>query len=330
MNNQFFEENSIFLNNIKEILKSKDIILYENFLNAQVYLSDNKIKIFENIFESQKLIECNENLLDEENYFIKANSLIYHYETENSNENYNGAKNIKKAKKKQDKSKIFWIEKIDKKKKNMGRRKKEKKYKTKASHNKFNKDNIVRKIKIHFLNAGIKYINKKYNEFQKLRLKRTKQKFLQKLEKKYTDYLTKKEEKIFLSKKLNEILSDTVSKRCKNHNKDYNNKKLNEILSDTVSKRCKNHNKDYNKKNIKKLINNGEPKNLIEFLDKTIEDVYKIYISKEKDKIPEFNLENDLTLIEEDINEKGENYKIKYKEYALDLISILNEPGKIK
>ena len=302
MNKQFFEENSFCSNNIKEILKSKDIILYENFLNAQVYLSENKIKIFENIFESQKLIECNENLFDEENYFIKANSLIYHYETQNSNENYNGEKNIKK----QDKSKIFWVEKIDKKKKNMGRRKREKKYKTKASHNKFNKDNIVRKIKIHFLNAGIKYINKKYNEFQKLKLKRTNQKFLQKLEQKYTDYLTKKEEKIFLSKKLNEILSDTVSKRCKNHNK------------------------DYNKKNIKKLINNGEPKNLIEFLDKTIEDVYRIYISKEKDKIPEFNLENDLTLIEEDINEKGENYKIKYKEYALDLISILNEPGKIK
>ena len=232
--------------------------------------------------------------------------MINHYETKNTKKNYNEAKNIKKKKKKQNKSKIFWIEKIDKKKKNMGRRKKEKKYKTKASHNKFNKDNIVRKIKIHFLNAGIKYINKKYNEFEKLKLKRTNQKFLQKLEQKYTDYLTKKEEKIFLSKKLNEILSDTVSKRCKNHNK------------------------DYNKKNIKKLINNGEPKNLIEFLDKTIEDVYRIYISKEKDKIPEFNLENDLTLIEEDINEKGENYKIKYKEYALDLISILNEPGKIK
>ena len=307
MNKQFFEENSNCSSNIKEFLKSKDIIFYENFLNAQVYLSENKIKIFENIFESQKLIECNENLfVDEENYFIKANSLIYHYEMENSNESGVEEKNIKKEKKKQDKAKIFWIEKIDKKKKNMGRRKKEKKYKTKASHNKFNKDNIVRKIKIHFLNAGIKYINKKYNEFQKLKLKRTKQKFLQKLEQKYTDYLTKKEEKIFLSKKLNEILSDTVSKRCKNHNK------------------------DYNKKNIKKLINNGEPKNLIEFLDKTIEDVYRIYISDEKDKIPEFNLENDLTLIEEDINEKGENYKIKYKEYALDLITILNEPEKIK
>jgi hypothetical protein len=88
--------------------------------------------------------------------------------------------------------------------------------------------------------------------------------------------------------------------------------------------------KDYNKKNLKKLMSKGEPKNLIEFLDKTIEDVYKIYISEEKDKIPEFNLKNDLSSIKEDMNEKGENYKIKYKEYALDLISILNEPGKIK
>ena len=303
MSNQSFDENTMDLNNIKEILKSKDIILYKNILNTKVYFSDNKIKIFENIFESQKLFECNENLFDEENYFIKADSLIYHNDANNYKENIE-EKNIKKVKKKQSKGKIFLIEKIDRKKKNLGRRKKEKKYRTRASHNKYNKDNIVRKIKIHFLNAGIKYINKKYNEFHCL--KRTKQKFLQKLKQKYTDYLTKKEEKIFLSKKLNEILSDTVSKRCKNHNK------------------------DYNRKNIKKLINNGEPKNLIEFLDKTIEDVYRIYISEEKDKIPEFNLENDLMSIEEDINEKGENYKIKYKEYALDLISILNEPGKIK
>ena len=198
------------------------------------------------------------------------------------------------------------IEKIDKKKKNMGRRKKKKIYRTKSIHNKFNKDNIVRKIKIHFLNAGIEYINKKYKEFKSLKLKPTKQKFLQKLEQKYTDYSTKKEEKIFLSKKLSEVLSDSVSKRCKNHNI------------------------DYNERNIKKLLNKGEPKNLIEFLGKTIEDVYKLYISEGKDKIPEFNLENDLIKIEEDKNKKGVNYKMKYKENALDLISILNEPGKLK
>ena len=304
MINQLLEENYLYSSNIKEILRNKDIILKNEIIKAEISLEDIIIPIFENIFESKKLIDNNENLvIKDDNYFIKANSYI---NRNNSIEKISEENNIKKGKKKKAKEKIFLIEKTDKKKKNMGRRKKEKKYRTKACHDKFNTDNIVRKIKIHFLNAGIKYINKKYSEFQKLKLKPTKQKFLQKLQQKYTDYRTKKEEKIFLSKKLNEILSDTVSNRCKNHNK------------------------DYNKKNLKKLINNGEPKNLIEFLDKTIEDVYKIYISEENDKIPEFNLENDLSSIEEELNEKGENYKIKYKEYALDLISILNEPGKLK
>ena len=304
MQNQSFKKDLILSINLNEILRSKDIVLENNFLKDEIYSEETKIHIFERIFESEKLIENNENL--EEFYFIKKNSNNNKSNRINTNEKDIGKVDIKKVKKKQVKEKIFLIEKIDRKKKNMGRRKKEKKYRTKACHDKFNKDNIVRKIKIHFLNAGIKYINKKYSEFQKLKLKPTKQKFLQKLQQKYTDYRTKKEEKIFLSKKLNEILSDTVSNRCKNHNK------------------------DYNKKNLKKLINNGEPKNLIEFLDKTIEDVYKIYISEENDKIPEFNLENDLSSIEEELNEKGENYKIKYKEYALDLISILNEPGKLK
>ena len=307
MKNHLFEENYFHSSNFKDILRNKDIIFKNDIFNDEIILEETKIQNFENIFETENLIENNGNLvLNEENYFIKTNSSNNKWNKINTKEKDIGENNLKKARKKHANEKIFLIEKIDKKKKHMGRRKKEKKYRTKACHDKFNKDNIVRKIKIHFLNAGIKYINKKYIEFQKLKLKPTKQKFLQKLQQKYTDYLTKKEEKIFLSKKLNEILSDTVSKRCKNHNQ------------------------DYNKKNLKKLINNGEPKNLIEFLDKTIEDVYKIYISEEKDKIPEFNLKNDLSSIEEDMNEKGENYKIKYKEYALDLISILNEPGKIK
>jgi len=307
MKNHLFEENYFHSSNFKDILRNKDIIFKNDIFNDEIILEETKIQNFENIFETENLIENNGNLvLNEENYFIKTNSSNNKWNKINTKEKDIGENNLKKSRKKHANEKIFLIEKIDKKKKHMGRRKKEKKYRTKACHDKFNKDNIVRKIKIHFLNAGIKYINKKYNEFQKLKLKPTKQKFLQKLQQKYTDYLTKKEEKIFLSKKLNEILSDTVSKRCKNHNQ------------------------DYNKKNLKKLINNGEPKNLIEFLDKTIEDVYKIYISEEKDKISEFNLENDLTSIKEDMNEKGENYKIKYKEYALDLISILNEPGKLK
>ena len=198
MQNQSFKKDLIFSINLNEILRSKDIVLENNFLKDEIYSEETKIHIFEKIFESEKLIENNENL--EEFYFIKTNSNNNKSNRINTNEKDIGKVDIKKAKKKQVKEKIFLIEKTDIKKKNMGRRKKEKKYRTKACHDKFNKDNIVRKIKIHFLNAGIKYINKKYSEFQKLKLKPTKQKFLQKLKQKYTDYLTKKEKKIFLSK----------------------------------------------------------------------------------------------------------------------------------
>ena len=117
MKNQFFKENIFCINKIKDILKSKDINLDKITLENEFILPDYKIKIFENIFESKKLIECNENLfVDEENYFIKANSLIYHYETQNSYEKYIEEKYIKKDKKKEAKEKIFLIEKIDKKK----------------------------------------------------------------------------------------------------------------------------------------------------------------------------------------------------------------------
>ena len=96
MKNQFFEQNLFCTNKVKEILKSKDINFEKITLENEFILPDYKIKIFENIFESKKLIECNENLfVDEENYFIKANSLIYHYEMENSNESGVEEKNIK-------------------------------------------------------------------------------------------------------------------------------------------------------------------------------------------------------------------------------------------
>jgi len=225
MKSKLLDGKFISSNNLKEIFRSKDIFFINTHFDDEFCLEENKIQIFEKIFKSQELLENNGNVVvNEENYFIETYSSINHSNKNISSEKDIGENNIKKARKKKAKEKIFFIEKTDKKKKNMGRRKKEKKYRTKACHDKFNKDNIVRKIKIHFLNAGIKYINKKYNEFQKLKLKPTKQKFLQKLQQKYTDYRTKKEEKIFLSTKLSEILSDTVSNRCKNHNKDYNKK----------------------------------------------------------------------------------------------------------
>ena len=107
MKNQFFEQNLFCTNKVKEILKSKDINFEKITLENEFFLPDDKIKIFENIFESQKLIDCNEKLFDEENYFIKTNSLIHHYETKNSDAKYIEDNNIKKAKKSKQRKKFF-------------------------------------------------------------------------------------------------------------------------------------------------------------------------------------------------------------------------------
>lgn len=288
---------------LQSFLKVNGIISFNNLEKDDNIFGENKFEFYKNLFQLEKSNDNNENIIyDEDKYYIRTN-----ISTDHNNVNSIGNKKNEKNKNKSNGiKKYFLIEKIDKKRKNMGRRRPKKNYKTKPSHNKFNKDNIVRKIKIHFLNSTIKYINEQYKEFQKMQIKPSKGKFLQKLETNYTGYKRKKEEKVFLTKKLGEILSGSITKRCKNH-------KVN-----------------YNKKNIRKLINNGEYKKLIKFLNQTVEDVYNIYIGLNGDKIPEFNLENDLEKINDEISEKGESYKYKYREYALELISILNEPGKIK
>ena len=72
MQNQSFKKDLIFSINLNEILRSKDIVLENNFLKDEIYSEETKIHIYEKILESEKLIENNENL--EEYYFIKTNS----------------------------------------------------------------------------------------------------------------------------------------------------------------------------------------------------------------------------------------------------------------
>ena len=102
--------------------------------------------------------------------------------------------------------------------------------------------------------------------------------------------------------------------------------KLRDILSGKVSNRYSNEidKKNYNKKNIEKLMEEGEPKNLVDFINKTVEDAYSIYIREGEDKIPEFNFENDLNEIKDEKNEKGESYKEKYKNIAKEFIKLIN------
>ena len=64
-----------------------------------------------------------------------------------------------------EKKNLFVFKKVNK---NMGRRKRKhhQLFFIEPHHNKYKEDNIINKIKIHFTNRLMSYINKKYNEFK--------------------------------------------------------------------------------------------------------------------------------------------------------------------
>ena len=66
-----------------------------------------------------------------------------------------------------EKKNVFVFKKVNK---NMGRRKRKRNqlFYIEPHHNKYKEDNIINKIKIHFTNRLMSYINKKYNEFKGL------------------------------------------------------------------------------------------------------------------------------------------------------------------
>ena len=122
-NNQLFTQYLTPLRDLKEILKTKDIILENNLFKNDMNSEDNKIQIFQNIFGSEELSENNP-FIEEEICFIKDN--FSNYDTNNSKEKFIRENFIKKVKNEKKEEKIFLIGKIDKKKKNMGRRKRKK------------------------------------------------------------------------------------------------------------------------------------------------------------------------------------------------------------
>jgi len=105
-NNQLFTQYLTPLRDLKEILKTKDIILENNLLKNDMNSEDNKIQIFQNIFGSEELSENNENpFIEEENYFIKEN--VSNYDTNNSKERFIRENIIKKVKNEKRRKKNF-------------------------------------------------------------------------------------------------------------------------------------------------------------------------------------------------------------------------------
>ena len=192
--------------------------------------------------------------------------------------------------------KIFRIKKI---RNLLGRRKlnRPELYTSGANHTKFREDNIVRKIKIYFTNSIMSYINKKYIEFLGIK---TKKQLLGRIKPNFANAWTKKENQVYLSKKIKDIFSENLSTKCR---------------------RFPNN---YNKKQIAKILKNNKAKEVINILNTSVQDIYEKYID-EHDVMPGFNLKYDLDKIEK---RNGKIYATEYKRIAFNLIEILNKKGR--
>ena len=226
------------------------------------------------------------------NYFDNTNSTDNNgKETDHTNNTNNTIINTKTQ---IEKNKIFDIKKVSKR---IGRRKHDKPelYKYEAVHTKYRQDNIIQKIKIHFINSTMDLINRKYNEYLNID---SKKRLLQKIKPNFTKICTKKGNQKFLEKKLKDVFSEELSERCSTfHDK-----------------------KNYNKEQIEKLYEKNKAKNVINILDKSLKEMYRIYIM-ENNGMKEYNLKYDLIQIEQ---KNGKEYAQEYNKKAMDFLNLFD------
>ena len=157
----------------------------------------------------------------------------------------------------------------------------------KPKHSRKTKDNLVRKIKRHFIKSLINYINYLYKNHSG-----KSKEFLKKIKPKFVDAPNNQESLNFFYMTLRQIFSEDLSKKYVRFSPDYNRKQI-EILYDK-----------------------NEPKEVIDIMNKTLKEMYEIYISNQ---IDEFKLEKDLSEIESKAK-KDILYECKIREAAKQLI----------
>ena len=164
-------------------------------------------------------------------------------------------------------------------------------------HNKYMRDNILRKFKVHLTSSIINYVNSLFliNEKRKKKLK------------------------IF-----RRLSSSKIKKISKKENINWLNSKVKYILSENVSSKLTSCTRDFNVKIIQRVYEKNEEKKVIEILEKTIREMRQIYINDTYDN----NYKGFMTL-EDDIKKmkmSGENdiYINEYKNVGIEFEKIFN------
>jgi hypothetical protein len=171
-----------------------------------------------------------------------------------------------------------------------------------GNRNKFSKDNIIKKVKIHFVKSCFNYLNYSYQ--------------------------------ISIDDKNKTLLYKIDPEETKKANKSalikWFKKKLRDVFSCKLSKKCSTKEELYNKIEIEKIFSEGKNKEMMEILDKEVRNMYNSYINDEK--IEGFKtLKDDIEELKQEMKAKGEeemidNYIKEYNKIALKLEEFLSEP----
>ena len=203
------------------------------------------------------------------------------------------------------KKKVFLIEKVKKRNRKIGRLNKEDKDNYYGKHDKFKDDNIIKKFKVHLHESIYNYLNHSHQNS------------------------TNGKKKVFLYR----IDTNEIKNTNKSASKEWFKKKLRDVFSCKLSKKCSTKEKSYNKIEIEKIFSEGKNKEMMEILEKTVRNMYNSYINDEK--IEGFKtLKDDIEELKQEMKAKGEEEKLiddyikKYIHFALNFEEILSKKNE--
>ena len=147
--------------------------------------------------------------------------------------------------------KIFTIKKIMK----LGRIKKNSD--KKGKHDKYKRDNIIRRFKVHLMNSIYEYINSLFLINKNCENKRK------------------------IIKKLSSLDTKSI---CKKDNINWLNSSIRNVFSKNITSKLLKFNKDYNKKLIDLIYQQNKEIDVIKILNKTIREMWLVYINDDVDK----------------------------------------------
>ncbi len=234
-NNSFYFNNFTYTNKNNTLIKPFDLLVGQDYSEMNSNINSRDLKS----------MDLDENLTLNNNK--KDNNKVVSYKFK-----------IKKTKKKKSKqslnengSKIFSIKKIMK----LGRIKKNSN--KRGKHDKYKRDNIIRRFKVHLMKNIYEYINSLFLFNKNAKSKKR------------------------ILKKLCSLDTKSISKR---DNIKWLNSTIRNVFSKNITSRLSKYNKDYNKQLIGLIYEQNIELDVISLLNKTIREMWLVYINNDSDK----------------------------------------------